>query len=58
LPLVQIKYESHNKISNIQDLTLWPLWPEDDTLTELEKVFEIDTLLYGAPLYPEGWDHE
>ena len=31
---------------------------EDDTMTELEKVFEIDTLLYGAPLYPEGWDHE
>jgi len=31
---------------------------QDDTLAEEEKVFEIDTLLYGAPLYPESWDYE
>lgn len=31
---------------------------QDDTMAEEEKVFEIDTLLYGAPLYPEHWDYE
>jgi hypothetical protein len=31
---------------------------QDDTLAEEEKIFEIDTLLYGAPLYPESWDYE
>ena len=30
----------------------------DDTMAEQEKVFQIDTILYGAPLYPETWDHE
>lgn len=31
---------------------------QDDTMSEEEKVFEIDTILNGAPLYPEAWDHE
>lgn len=30
----------------------------DDTLSEEEKVFQIDTILNGAPLYPEAWDYE
>lgn len=31
---------------------------QDDTMNEEDKVFKIDTLLYGAPLYPEIWDNE
>lgn len=31
---------------------------QDDTMNEEDKVFKIDTLLYGAPLYPENWDNE
>jgi hypothetical protein len=31
---------------------------QDDTMAEEEKIIEIDTLLYGATLYPEHWDHE
>lgn len=31
---------------------------QDDTMAQEEKVFTIDTLLYGTPLYPEIWDYE
>ena len=31
---------------------------QDDTMAEEDKVFEIDTLLYGGPLYPESWNYE
>lgn len=31
---------------------------QDQTAAEEERVFAIDALLYGSPLYPERWDHE